>query len=116
MAAPNGITVDRTYLCSGGVESSCEKTTGRWDIHRRGNGDGQFDDPTSVTVDVATNGVYVANPRNKRIQVFDSNGKFLTKWSVAEWGQAVGFEDLVIDGQRGPALCVERTHERRARF
>ena len=76
----------------------------------------QFDDPTSVTVDAATNRVYVADPHNKRIQVFDSNGKFLTKWSVPEWGQAVGFEDLVIDGQRGPALCVERTHERRARF
>ena len=33
-----------------------------------------------------TNKVYVADPRNKRIQVFDSNGKFLTKWIVPEWG------------------------------
>jgi DNA-binding beta-propeller fold protein YncE len=67
----------------------------------KGTGDGQFDDPTSVAVDPTTNKIYVADPRNKRIQVFDSNGKFLAKWSVPEWGQTVGFEDLVIDAHRG---------------
>ena len=66
-----------------------------------GNADGQFNDPTSVAVDPATNKVYVADPRNKRIQVFDVNGKFATKWSVPEWGQPVGFEDLAIDSQTG---------------
>ena len=66
-----------------------------------GNADGQFNDPTSVAVDSITNKVYVADPRNKRIQVFDDNGKFVTKWSVPEWGQAVGFEDLAIDSQTG---------------
>ena len=67
----------------------------------KGNGDGQFDDPTSVAVDPTTNKVYVADPRNKRIQVFDSNGKFLTKWIIPEWGQPAGFEDLVIDSKTG---------------
>jgi DNA-binding beta-propeller fold protein YncE len=67
----------------------------------KGNGDGKFDDPTSVTVDPTTNKVYVADPINKRIQVFDSNGKFLSKWSVPEWGQPVGFEDLAVDSQAG---------------
>ena len=66
-----------------------------------GTGDGQFDDPTSVAVDPATNKVYVADPRNKRVQVFDSNGKFLTKWVIPEWGQPVGFEDLAIDSKAG---------------
>src|SRR5207249_11901263 len=66
-----------------------------------GNADGQFNDPTSVAVDSITNKVYVADPRNKRIQVFDDNGKFVTKWSVPEWGQPVGFEDLAIDSQTG---------------
>ena len=55
----------------------------------KGTGDGQFDDPTSVAVDPTTNKVYVADPRNNRIQVFDANGKFLTKWSVPEWGRPV---------------------------
>jgi len=66
-----------------------------------GNGDGQFNDPTSVAVDPAANKVYVADPINKRIQVFDGNGKFLTKWLVPEWGGPVGFEDLAIDSQAG---------------
>ena len=66
-----------------------------------GNGDGQFNDHTSVAVDPTTNKIYVADPRNRRIQVFDSNGKFLTKWSIPEWGQPVGFEDLAIDSKTG---------------
>jgi DNA-binding beta-propeller fold protein YncE len=67
----------------------------------KGNGDGQFDDHTSVAVDPTTNKVYVADPRNKRIQVFDSNGKFLTKWVIPEWGKPAGFEDLIIDSKTG---------------
>jgi hypothetical protein len=67
----------------------------------KGNGDGQFDDHTSVAVDPTTNKVYVADPRNKRIQVFDSGGKFLTKWIIPEWGRPAGFEDLAIDSKTG---------------
>jgi DNA-binding beta-propeller fold protein YncE len=66
-----------------------------------GSGDGQFNDPTSVAVDPATDKVFVADPINRRIQVFDSNGTFLTKWSVLEWGKPHGFEDLAIDSDRG---------------
>jgi sugar lactone lactonase YvrE len=66
-----------------------------------GSGDGQFSDHTSVAVDRNTNRVYVADPINRRIQVFDSDGKFLTKWSVPEWGQPHGFEDLAIDQRTG---------------
>jgi DNA-binding beta-propeller fold protein YncE len=75
----------------------------------RGNGDGQFNDSTSVAVDPTTNKVYVADPINKRIQVFDSNGKFLSKWSVPEWGEPLGFEDLAIDSQVG-RLYASSTH------
>jgi DNA-binding beta-propeller fold protein YncE len=67
----------------------------------KGTGDGQFDDPTSVAVDSTTNKVYVADPINRRIQIFDSNGKFLAKWSVPEWGQPQGFEDLGVDTKTG---------------
>ena len=66
-----------------------------------GSRDGQFNDPTSVAVDHTTNKVYVADPLNKRIQVFDSNGKFLAKWIVSEWGRSHGFEDLAIDSKAG---------------
>ncbi len=67
----------------------------------QGSGDGQFKGLSSVAVDPTTNKVYVADPINKRIQVFDSNGKFLSKWAVAEWGKAMGFEDLAIDSKAG---------------
>jgi DNA-binding beta-propeller fold protein YncE len=66
-----------------------------------GSGDGQFIGPSSVAVDPTTNKVYVADPINKRIQVFDSDGKFLTKWPVPEWGQPHGFEDLAVDSKMG---------------
>jgi len=64
-----------------------------------GTGDGQFNDPTSVAVNPTTNKIYVADPLNKRIQIFDSNGKFLAKWTVSEWGRSHGFEDLAIDSK-----------------
>ncbi len=67
----------------------------------KGSGDGQFDDPTSVAVDPTTNKAYVADPHNKRVQVFDANGKFLTKWEMPEWGRPAGFEDLAIDSKAG---------------
>jgi DNA-binding beta-propeller fold protein YncE len=67
----------------------------------KGTGDGQLDDPTSVAVDPTSGKVYVADPRNKRIQIFDSNGKFLTKWAIPEWGRPAGFEDLAIDSKAG---------------
>jgi sugar lactone lactonase YvrE len=67
----------------------------------KGSGDGQFNDPTSVAVDSTSGKVYVADPINKRLQVFDQNGKFLTKWVIPEWGQPAGFEDLVIDSKTG---------------
>ena len=66
-----------------------------------GNGDGQFKGLSSVAVNPTTRKVYVADPLNRRIQVFDSDGKFLTKWLVPEWGQPLGFEDLAIDSQKG---------------
>ena len=67
----------------------------------QGTGQGQFDDPTSVAVDARTNKVYVADPRNKRIQIFDSSGKLLDKWLVPEWGQPQGYEDLAVDSNAG---------------
>jgi len=65
-----------------------------------GSGDGQFRGVSSVAVDPGSNRAYVADAINSRIQVFDSNGKFLNKWSIREWGRPLGFEDLAIDSQR----------------
>jgi DNA-binding beta-propeller fold protein YncE len=66
-----------------------------------GSGDGQFRGLSSVAVDPTTNKVYVADPINKRIQVFDSTGSFQTKWPVPQWGRPYGFEDLAVDSKVG---------------
>jgi sugar lactone lactonase YvrE len=67
----------------------------------KGTGEGQFDDPTSVAIDPARNRVYVADPRNRRIQLFDTGGKFVSQWPVSEWHLANGFEDLAVDPATG---------------
>lgn len=74
-----------------------------------GTGDGQFRDPTSVAVDLVNNKVYVADPIGHRIQIFDSTGRFLTKWSIPEWGEPNGFEDLAID-PKGDRLYATSAH------
>ena len=48
-----------------------------------GTADGEFDGPTAISVDSSGN-VYVADLNNNRIQKFDSNGTFITKWGT-EW-------------------------------
>src|SRR6266481_4501260 len=65
-----------------------------------GSGDGQFKGLSSVAIDPSTTKVYVADPLNRRIQVFDSSGRFLSKGPIPEWGQPVGFEDLAVDPER----------------
>jgi DNA-binding beta-propeller fold protein YncE len=56
-------------------------------------GDGQFHYPQGVAVDGDGN-VYIADTSNHRIQKFDSNGTFITKWGSA----------CVLDNQ---ARCVD---------
>lgn len=67
-----------------------------------GKGDGQFNEPSSIAVDGINNRVYVADPRNQRIQVFDLEGKFVTKWQVTEWQpNSWAFQRLLFDPKGG---------------
>jgi DNA-binding beta-propeller fold protein YncE len=49
----------------------------------RGKGPGQFELPHNVVVD-SQGKVYVTDRENRRIEVFDSNGKFLDEWATIE--------------------------------
>jgi DNA-binding beta-propeller fold protein YncE len=54
---------------------------------KKGTGDGEFDLPHDVALD-SRGRVYVADRGNKRVQIFDTNGKFLAKWTDVgtPWG------------------------------
>jgi DNA-binding beta-propeller fold protein YncE len=47
-----------------------------------GNGPGQFNTPHAIAIDKSDN-IYVGDRGNARVQVFDTNGKFLRMFSVA---------------------------------
>ena len=53
-----------------------------------GSGDGEFNDPNKLTIDVFGN-LYVADSRNNRIQKFTSDGIFVTKFGT--FGSEPGF-------------------------
>lgn len=69
-----------TYISDGYINSRIAKVDkeGNWlkSWGEPGNKPGQFDTPHSIAVDAQGN-VYVADRGNRRIQVFDGDGKFL---------------------------------------
>jgi len=90
LRSPEGITVDMSgnvYVADTGNHcikkfDSNGKLLTKWGGY--GFGDGQFSEPTGIAVDKSGN-VYVTDKdgqhkESHRIQKFDSNGKFLTKW------------------------------------
>ena len=47
---------------------------------RKGAGPGEFDEPHDICIGGSQNRVYVADRKNKRVQVFDQEGNFITAW------------------------------------
>jgi DNA-binding beta-propeller fold protein YncE len=74
-----------TYITDGYVNSRVAKYDkhGEWVTSwgERGAGPGQFNTPHSIAVDRADN-VFVGDRGNHRVQVFDTNGRFLRMFSV----------------------------------
>ena len=64
---------------------------------KKGTGEGEFDLPHAVRLDSKGN-VYVADRENKRVQVFDPDGKFLRQFAsgVAPYGLFVTPDDAVF--------------------
>src|SRR5438046_1694616 len=73
------------YISDGYINSRVAK----YDMHgnwvkqwgTKGNGPGQFNLPHAIAIDRNDN-VYVGDRSNRRIQVFDTNGKFLRMFSI----------------------------------
>jgi sugar lactone lactonase YvrE len=63
-----------------------------------GSAEGQFNETTGITT--GEDLVFVAEPGNQRIQVFDQVGKFVRQWRVDAWDQGLEqYPDLVYDKQ-----------------
>lgn len=76
---------DNIYISDGYINSRIAKAdrNGKWLMSwgAPGNGPGQFNTPHSIAADAKGN-IYVADRGNRRIQVFDGNGKFLRQITI----------------------------------
>jgi DNA-binding beta-propeller fold protein YncE len=91
---PTGIAFGPSgdYYVSDGYVNSRVVRFGRDGIYQKqwgqkGAADGEFNLVHDVTID-SRGRVYVADRENRRVQVFDADGKFLTKWTDvgSPWG------------------------------
>jgi DNA-binding beta-propeller fold protein YncE len=107
-----------TYISDGYVNSRVAKVDkdGNWlkSWGEPGSGPGQFDTPHSLAVD-AGGSVYVADRGNRRIQVFDGEGKFLREITIdvpvdPDARPAIGNKRVPSTGSRAPgapwAICI----------
>lgn len=66
----------------------------------KGSGPGEFDEPHDIFIGGSQQRVYVADRRNRRIQVFDQDGNFVAAWK--QFGQPssvfVGNDDTIYVG------------------
>lgn len=89
--------VGNTYISDGYINSRVAKIdkNGNWlkSWGEPGDGPGQFNTPHSIAVD-AQGRVYVADRGNRRIQVFDGDGRFLRQFTI----------DVPVDPNARPAI------------
>jgi hypothetical protein len=107
-----------TYISDGYVNSRIAKAgkDGNWLMSwgEPGAQPGQFNTPHSIAVD-AQNNIYVADRGNRRIQVFDTVGKFLRQFSIdvplpPDARPAIGTKPTATTGTMAPgapwAICI----------
>src|SRR5260370_21915774 len=107
-----------TYISDGYVNSRIAKVDkdGNWlkSWGEPGDQPGQFNVPHSIAVD-APNSLYVADRTNPRIQVIDSNARFLRQFTIdvtapADARPAIGNKPISTTGTMSPgapwAICI----------
>jgi DNA-binding beta-propeller fold protein YncE len=111
-------TAGNTYISDGYVNSRIAKVDkdGNWlkSWGEPGDQPGQLNTPHSIAMD-AQNNIYVADRGNRRIQVFNSDGKFLRQFRIdvpapADARPAIGNKPTSITGTMSPgapwAICI----------
>ena len=96
--------------------SQCNLSTGSGCIDPDGpgplqKGDGQFNSPRGIFIDSTGKLVYVVDTANDRIQKFDSNGKFITKWGSTgsqrgQFNTAGGISGIGLASARLQGVCL----------
>jgi DNA-binding beta-propeller fold protein YncE len=107
-----------TYISDGYINSRVAKLdkSGNWikSWGEPGDQQGQFNTPHSIAVD-AQDHVYVADRGNRRIQVFDNDGKFLRQFTIdvpvpPDARPAIGNKPTATTGTMSPgapwAVCI----------
>ena len=73
------------YISDGYINSRVAKfdRNGDWvmSFGEPGNGPGQFNTPHAIAIDNQDN-VYVGDRGNQRVQIFDTNGKYIREWKI----------------------------------
>jgi DNA-binding beta-propeller fold protein YncE len=91
-----------SYISDGYINSRIAKydKNGNWvkSWGEPGDGPGQFNTPHSIAID-AQDHIYVADRGNRRIQVFDTDGKFLRQITI----------DVPVDPDAQPAIGAKPT-------
>jgi DNA-binding beta-propeller fold protein YncE len=91
-----------TYISDGYVNSRIAKVDGEGNWMKSwgepGDQPGQFNTPHSIAAD-AHNNIYVADRGNRRVQVFDTEGKFLRQFTI----------DVPVDPNARPAIGPKPT-------
>jgi sugar lactone lactonase YvrE len=117
---PRGIAINSNgiYVCDYGdnfiivYDAGTESSVNAWG--GLGGGNGFFSGPQGVNLDVQGN-VYVAEVNNRRVQIFDPGGTFLTKFgtSGSSDGQFNVLRDASPDNSMDPEIyCADSNNQR----
>ena len=97
------------------LNNECEIPNGGGDMQK---GDGQFYRPKGIAVNLKTDQVYVVDKVNDRIQKFDSNGTFLSKWGTSGTGDGQFYapEYIAIDPRDNSVYVGDENNHRIQKF
>ena len=113
------VATDNTFLVSDGYRNTrvmkfSPTGTFLFQWGTKGKGPGQFDLPHSVTLDQMGR-VYVSDRSNGRVQIFESNGKYIGEWKSKDIGRpydvAIGPDGkaFIADGGDQPPAPPDRS-------